>query len=539
VWIGAHTPRLVAALCSVLVAIVVTSCVRQTNTPRDPDAVTVSMSGDPPTLNAFVSNNYHTQELTQLWAGFLFRADPQGRLIPEAAEYIPTRENGGISRDGRTINYTVRRALRWQDGMPFSVDDVVFSFRAVQDARTNVPDRTIYDTIDQVTVVGPRTVAVHMRAPSSQALYTFFAVTANNPYPLLPAHLLRGRSLNASSFDSAPVGLGPYRVVKWVRGSNIRFAASHSYFRGRPRIERLTVMIVPEQSSLLGLWANQDVDVVTGSTPAVLQAFKSRHDARVIVKDVNQQDILVLNLRGTLRDPALRRALAWSINRSVLVSRVYGALGRSSDGDRLPAAFAYDQTLQQLPYDPRRAATALDRAGWRSKSGSRHRSRTLHLTLAGPTSSLRLMTLLQAQLSEIGINVNIRAYDYSRLIAPANAGGVLALGHFDIAVVGWGYGGIRDHSYLFRCSTQPPNGPNYGGICDSTIDSEARTELETTAPEIEAQSDRHITRRVVNNVWVIFLAFSRDVIVTRNGLAGLKPSSLGMHWSNAYEWRWK
>ena len=139
------------------------------------------------------------------------------------------------ARDGRTVTYHLRRGLRWHDGAPFDARDVVFSFRAAMSPNNAVPDRTGFDHVADVRALDPYTVRVRLTRAFSPFVASCFTMGANDPYPVLPAHLLAGKhDLNRDPYNGAPVGLGPYRFVSWQRGTRIAVEADPHYWRGAP-----------------------------------------------------------------------------------------------------------------------------------------------------------------------------------------------------------------------------------------------------------------------------------------------------------------
>ena len=116
-----------------------------TELPRD--LVRMSSGSDLPGWNPLVFDNATVSNFGTLIHGYLMRADGEGRLIPDLATQIPTRANGGISPDGRTVIYHLRRGVRWHDGAPFDAKDVVFSFAAAMNPNNAVPDRTGFDHV--------------------------------------------------------------------------------------------------------------------------------------------------------------------------------------------------------------------------------------------------------------------------------------------------------------------------------------------------------------------------------------------------------
>lgn len=501
---------------------------------------------DPPGLNPLVFNNAQVTFLGVLVHGFLLRTDADGRLIPDLATSVPSSANGGISRDGRTVTYHLRRNVRWQDGAPFAARDVLFSFRAAMNPRNNVPDRTGFDHVLDVKAIDAYTVRVRLSSAFSPFVASCFTLGANDPYPILPAHLLAGQAdLNRSDYNANPVGLGPYKLSSWQRGARLVFEADPHYFRGPAKIAKIDVEIIPNIQTLITLWQTRQVDLIVMRSTygrAAYDAVRVVPNAHVVVRSHAEFDYLLLNHDNpALSDPAVRRAIVQAIDRTRIMSELGGGLWVATEGDRLPGHFAYDPSLRQPPYDPVAAARALDAAGWVLANGVRRkRGRELSFTLVGTTNqpaTERFNLLVQQNLAQIGIKTAIRSYDYGIMWAPASAGGIYQTGRFDISYSGWQPGSVNDHSYLFRCTTRPPAGDNISRICDPVIDAAARRELASVDPAEEAAADRAITRRLVERSDILFLGFNREAVVYRDGLIGIDPAYTGLHFWNAWAWR--
>jgi len=506
----------------------------------------LTTGADPPGLNPLVFDNAEVTYASPLIHGFLLTTDAEGRLVPDFALEVPTRANGGISADGRTITYRLRRGVTWQDGAPFDARDVAFTIRAVLNPANDVPDRTGFDDIDGVRVPNPHTVLVRLKRPFSPFVASCLTLGANDPYPILPAHLLAGRhDLNHDPYNEKPVGLGPYALASWQRGSRLELVANAHYYRGPPGFKRVTIAIVPDQSTTLALFKTGDVDVVVARSAtgrAYLDAVRGVPGTHTILKPHNEFDFVIFNTaRAPLDDVRVRRALVLGIDRERIMRSIEGELWVPGDSDRLPGKFGYDAALRQPRYDPAAAARELDAAGWRLVDGVRVRSgRRLVLDAVSTTESTattRFDVLLQQDLKRLGIITNLKAYTYDIMWAAADQGGINKTGRFDLEDSGWDPGSIDDHSYLFRCQDRPPNGDNFAGICDPVIEAAAREELDSTDPLRQAAGDRAITRRLVDRSDVLFLGFTRDGVGVRNDVTGVAPSITGMHLWNVWAWR--
>ena len=149
----------------------------------------------------------------------------------------------------------------------------------------------------------------------------------------------------------------------------------------------------------------------------------------------------------------------------------------------------------------------------------------------------RFGLFVRQDLAALGIRVELKSYNYNLIWASKADHGIFQTGRFDITYSGWQPNAVADHSYLFRCDTRPPNGDNFGGICDPAIERAAREELDAADPLREAAGDRALTRRLVEQTYLVFLGFNREAVAYRDGLEGIVPSVTGQHLWNAYAWR--
>lgn len=513
---------------------------------QSPVTLRLSTTADLPGLNPLVSDNAQLSDFAELWHGYLLRVDARGRFNPDLATAVPSLANGGISRDGLHVRYRLRANARWQDGAPFDARDVVFSFRAAMNAKNNVPDRSGFDDIADVRAVGRDGVDVRLRRRYSPAVATFFTTGANDPYPILPAHLLASLAdVNTAPYNAAPVGLGPYRVTRWERGSRIVLDADPQYHGGRAKIDRIEIAIIPDQNTQLTAFRSGSSDLIAirgfGATQSALDQARAVAGTTTRLVDHYLFSYVMLNsARKPLDELAVRRAIVRGVDGGRIMRVLRGELNAPGTGDRLPGQFAYDPAIRQAPYDRAAAMAMLDAAGWRMQGNVRMRNGAplaLEITtVAGSSLSQQIGIQLQGALQQLGIVATLKPYPYTMLLESAQNGGIWASGKFDMTYYGWAPGADDDHSYLYRCDTRPPNGENYSRICDPQIDRQAAIALQTSDRATEAAADRAILRRIIDQSYLLFLGFDKEAYVFRTRLHGPDPSVLGRQFWNITSW---
>ena len=175
------------------------------------------ISSDPSSLDPLFlhSDSGGTEaELARLAFEPFFDVDEHGRLVPALVTAVPTKSNGGISRDGRVITYHLRH-VRWTDGVDVTSADVLFTLAQIMDSDNPVESREGYDRIVSATAPDAHTVVFMLREAWSPSIKSFFAYSAT-PQFVLPKHVLESQlPLKEAPFSGSPtVGDGPYDFLQ-------------------------------------------------------------------------------------------------------------------------------------------------------------------------------------------------------------------------------------------------------------------------------------------------------------------------------------
>jgi len=470
---------------------------------------TVVIDDDPSSLDTILNTPFGwlVGPLTQ---GYLFLVDEHGRLVPDRALRVPTQANGLISRDGRTIVYEIRTG-RWSDGAPFDAHDVAFTVAALRNPRTAVPDTSEVAPIADVSVPRPDRLVVHLRYRWAPFVASFLTLGADDPFAIVPRHIVAGLpSLNRSSLDTNPVGLGPFRLERWERGQRLEFARNPYAWR-RAASPRVVVQIVPSAATRL-------VELLAGALDAVPLTGAQIDLARtravpLVTTTTNLIDFVALNVRRpALRDVRVRRALVQAIDRVRLAQTIYRD---AIVPDRSPPAF-----------DARAATRAL---------APLH----LHLDLAIAGDWRRSADAaieIVDDLRRAGATVAIRSYSEDTFWGARDAGGVLENGRFDLALTSWSPTLDPDRSYLFGCAAVPPAGGNAMGWCDARYDRDEAAAAATYDPAARARWYRAAADVLASQAPIVALGLERSVYAVAPRLRGFRPNPLGRDFWNAWEW---
>jgi peptide/nickel transport system substrate-binding protein len=488
--------------------------------------------GDLSSLNPLLDADETLGWLASLTMAWLIKYDHNNKPFPELATVVPTQQNGGVSPDGKTITFHLRKGVKWSDGAPFDADDVVFSTRIILDPKTNIISRDGWDRIVKIDEPDKYTVIYHLNRPYSPFVATFFATSGSNP-AVMPKHLLEHtRDINKDPYNSLPVGIGPFKYTEWRRGDRIELVANANYWRGLPKLERVEYRIIPSRDTLLSSLQTGDIDMWPIAPPAYYPRLKAVPTLDVIKQPSYSFGHLDFNTsKPALRDPAVRIALRLAIDRATLRSKVSHGIGVLQDGVISPSSPYFDARIPFAAFNIAKANAILDAAGWRrgldgirAKNGVR-----LSLIVVSNTGSADTDTrieLIRSWWKLIGVEFVRKNVDPKLLFAPYSEGGVLYTGKFDVAFAAWFLGPIPDLSGLYSCKQIPPAGQNWLQWCDPRADAAMEAVKTTYDPARMKQYSDIVQEAVARDVPTIVTSIAEDIYAHNSDLTGFHPNQV-------------
>ena len=485
-----------------------------------PHVLRFATGSDISSLNPHLSNDGALGYLASMTMAWLTKTGSHGEIVPELLTTLPTQTNGGISADGRTITWHLRRGVRWSDGAPFDADDVVFSLRTVLNPATNEISRDGWDLITRIDEPDKYTVAIHLKTRYSPQAETFFSSSAANPC-ILPKHLLgKLATINAADYNALPVGIGPFRYTAWKRGDRVELAANPFYFRGRPKLERVEYLIVPDVNTILTRMQTHEIDLWLPITGAFYQRVRALPGVNVLRQPSYFYDHLDFNLaHPVVNELAVRRALRFALDRVQMRDTIRHGLGTVTESVFGPNHPAY-HPIPLAPHDVAQARALLAAAGWkpgpdgvRRKHGVR-----LALTLVASTGSPEidaLIELIRADWQTIGVELNVKRVLFSRLFAAPQAGGIVKGGEFDAVLFAWGLDSLGELNPLYGCNAFTPGGQNDMHWCNRRADAAMQRFITEYDAQRRAADDAVVSTALAHDVPTIVIDI-RDLIAAYN-----------------------
>lgn len=364
----------------------------------------------------------------------LFKYDTNNRLTGDLAE--------GYSLDEQQRRYTVelRKNTAWHDGKPFTADDVVFTYQTIQNLGAQ---SALYSSWQDIKVSKIDTYTVTFDLPN--ALSSFPHAMTNG---IIPKHLLEkipAEQLRSASFNSQPVGTGPFvwRFVE-VRGSassavsdrrqRITLAAFDDYWQGQPKLDGFNLLTFSDENHLIQAFKDKQINAISG-LENVPDELKGDDSLQTYITPTTAAVIAFFNnSRPILNSPKVRQALVSAVDHKKVDNLTpYPTLPVNQPF--LRGQVGYNPRLVQLPYNIDSAKQLLDAEGWpagsngqRSKNGQ---SLVFELSSQDTPNYSATAKFLQEEWAKIGVQARVNYYDNEEL-----QGSIIGNHDYDVLLYG-------------------------------------------------------------------------------------------------------
>ena len=417
--------------------------------------ITFALYQEPETLNPYIATQTASSEVEVFVVeGFLGRS-PEGEYTPRLATEVPSRQNGGVSADGRTITYHLKPGLKWSDGQPVTCEDVRFTWQAIVHPQSGAVSTTGYREIDGVDCPSPATAVIRYK--------TFYAPFLSRFTAIMPKHATGDPAeMPRWAYNRKLVGTGPFTMLEWVSGDHITLIPNRYYRQaGRPRLDGVIVRITPSREVGKQLIKTGEVDVLWDLTEAdvpelrtasgvVVSSEPSPYAERLVVNfadpalDGPLPDAVEKNPHPILGDPRVREAIELGINKKEIIDKLLFGLADMGTNE-LHIGWAKCAT-RPSEYDPARARQLLDQAGWKlgadgirvaqgakyAKDGTRLRLKLQ--TTTGNKLREQVEQLLIDYMKQIGLEFFIENVPSPVLFGSWASGAFRKHGHFDVVM---------------------------------------------------------------------------------------------------------
>ncbi len=383
---------------------------------------TIAVTEEPDTLDAHKSTTALSDSILRYVGDPLIFKDPEGKYVPGLAK------KWTVSSDGLTWTFELNDGVKFHDGTPFDAAAMKATFdRALNPATKSPIAGGLLGPITGVEAKDAKTLVLMLKQPFSPLLDNLS--DAGRLLPLSP------KAFDQADFGRKPISTGPWKVAEWRSGDRITLERNADYnwgpeflHKGAAYLDKIVFRIIPESATQVSAFESGEVDQL-GVPPAQIQRFLD--EKKFEVKKAYRNGVGLFIEFNVTKPPfdnlALRRALNYAIDKDAIVKTALKGFGEAAYGPLPPSIRGYwPGIVDYAPhYDKAKAAKALDDAGWKLVNGVRTKDgKPLAFTIYNaPIDTWKdSAQLVQAQLKDLGIDMQIQQFEFGTLLAKAKTG---------------------------------------------------------------------------------------------------------------------
>ncbi len=491
--------------------------------PAEGGVYTEGIVGEPMHINPILAQATDVDaDMVQLVYSSLFSYDDAGRLRPSLAEGYELQE------DGKKYVVKLRSGVKWHDGQDLTADDVLFTFRTIQDASYRSPLRANWQGVD-VSKDDDQTVVFSLKK-------AYFDFLENLTVGIVPKHIWDGippEKFSLADVNLNPIGSGPFRVEGFKKDSNgtilsYELRAFPQYFEGTPFLQKVVLYFYGSEEDMLSAYRRREILAASNVTPGSFpEDLKNQKDT--VIHDVSQPRVFAVFLNekknAALAEEPVRRALALATDRERLVREVLDGHGDPAYSLFSPNTSAYSSAGEASVFNPDEAVKVLEDAGWmlgddgvREKGGVR-----LEFDIATPNWDELVKTahMVENGWNEIGAHVTV-----SVLENVSDAQRTIRSREYAALVYGLAMTFEPDPYSFWHSSQTGELEHNFSLFSDKRADELLSNSREELSADARAGMYREFQEILATRMPAVFLYSPRYVYVQRRSVQGFSAQAI-------------
>jgi peptide/nickel transport system substrate-binding protein len=370
--------------------------------PKAGGTLTIATDAPPTTFDPQVASNFGSFNVGFQVYEAPFAIDAKGNRVPSLAL-------SSTQPDPLTYELTLRSGVKFQDGQPFTADDVVYSWQRAQDPKTGAPYALYFASIKSVTAVSPTKVEIKLSKPDAallnQMVMPFF--------PIVSKSWTEGKS--ADQVATTMNGTGPYKLASYQTGQTVTLERNANYWDApKPYIGKVVMNIIGAEGTRLAALRSGQAELAWFRDPRVFAQAKSAGFTSATDLATRELVVFINGLSGPLSDVRVRQALSLGLDRKALIQA--GTAGTGVLSGVIPAGTytglsVKAEDLPNYQHDTSKAKELLQQAGASNLS--------IDLNFASDPAfaiDVPMVETMKSQLADIGVTLNLKKTPFASII---------------------------------------------------------------------------------------------------------------------------
>ncbi|MBP3319877.1 MAG: ABC transporter substrate-binding protein [Ruminiclostridium sp.] len=377
---------------------------------KDTNTLVVGLSSEPDKLDPENTTSMYARQVNSVIYDNLLTKDENGEYVGDLAEEYT------VSEDGLVYTFQLRKGVKFHNGEELKASDVVFTFTRGQE---NAASQFFYDSVDHAEATDEYTAVITLKYP-----FISFKEILTQPQ----TGILNEKAVTEGGEDYArnPVGTGAYQFENWNSGQSITFKSFDDCWSGKPAIPNLEFRIVNDQSTAMISLEKGEIDIYYNLSATYRESVEETGTLAFEEAPAESYNHLVLNLEDPyLSDVNVRKAISYAVDKASVLKVGADDSGVIAETQMSPAMYCYPEGFKGYEYDIEKAKACLAESAYPDGFSCK-----LNVTTG---ASEKMGTVIQANLAEIGIDVQLNILEFSALSDGCHTG------NFTMAILGRSY----------------------------------------------------------------------------------------------------
>lgn len=324
----------------------------------------------------------------------------------------------------KSLEFTLRKGVKFQDGEPFDATAVAFTFNRLL-ADKSSPQYSNYTAISSVQIVNPYKVVLHLNSVDPVLITKLAGYGAM----IVPPKYIQ---LHGSTyFGNHPIGTGPFQMVSYKKESSILLVANTHYWAGPPKLASVLVKFVPDANTRIQMMQTGEANIIETIPPSLTSEVTAQSGYSLdATGSPTVYEIRLDTALPPMNNVLVRQAINYAVDKNAIIQKILNGYGQPISTFQGNLSFGNDPAMSNYPYDPKKAQALLKKAG--IKPGT-----TLTFDYDGSDATFAEVAQAAAEeLQQVGLNVKLQPEDtntfYNTLIPKEKAGQM-----YEFAWGGW------------------------------------------------------------------------------------------------------
>ncbi|MYE38144.1 MAG: peptide ABC transporter substrate-binding protein [Candidatus Spechtbacteria bacterium SB0662_bin_43] len=467
-----------------------------------------------------LSTNDADRDLVRLLYSSLLKYNKDGTLVPDLAKSYT------ISDDKKSYTFVLKENLVWEDGTPLTTDDILFTVQTIQDQRFASPLFPIWQGVD---VTAPNNTTIIFTISTS---YTAFI--ENFTLPILPKHIWESidhHNFALTELNLRPVGSGAFRFHSFTKNTEgvittYTLKRNNNYHSKKPYLDSISLHFYATGQDAIRAYNARAVDGIASLSPIHKNEIQAQNATTLYTMRLPRYFALFFNTthNKTLQDINVRQALVHATNKQTILQDTLQGYAQDATTPIPPSITSYyDATVPVLGFDPERAISLLNTAGWSEKDADGIRKKgterlQFHVIVPQNKELLLVLDEIKKQWYTIGVELEVQPHDPEDITQ-----NFIRTREYDILLYGETLQMIPDPYPFWHSSQQEYPGLNFTTLADDKVDTileQARFEIDE---EKRKQLYNELQQTIVKDAIALFLYDPTYLHVLNNGIHNIQP----------------